>query len=225
MVAIPHDRRRCLVARSAEGSQEFGLAGESRRKTPSRRRHGLRTPLHDKRGARLAILNLNGRLTFGQEDLESRNALERLMKACETRVLPELSGLRKLDSAGMGTLLFAQASFRQAGGNPAILIARPSHVGRSPKHTSKRYSRSSITSRTRSTASSTGAPSSSYDVLELVKSNRAGSVRDRALWRRGVCQLPGECRQFSTGLAVVDSATAVFAGVSRARGTVRRVPR
>jgi anti-sigma B factor antagonist len=76
----------------------------------------------------IAILDLNGSLTFGQEDLEFRNELDRLTKAGETRVLLNLSGLQKLDNVGMGTLLFAQANLREAGGNLAIFIAKPSQV-------------------------------------------------------------------------------------------------
>lgn len=76
----------------------------------------------------IAILDLNGSLTLGQEDLEFRNELDRLKKARETRVVLNLSGLQKLDNVGMGTLLFAQANLRDAGGNLAIFIAKPSHV-------------------------------------------------------------------------------------------------
>jgi anti-sigma B factor antagonist len=76
----------------------------------------------------IAILDLNGHLTFGQEDLKFRNELDRLIRARETRVLLNLSGLRKLDSVGMGTLLFAQARLRGAAGTLTIFIARPSYV-------------------------------------------------------------------------------------------------
>ncbi len=76
----------------------------------------------------IAILELNGQLTFGQEDLEFRNELDRLMRARENRVILNLSELSKLDSAGMGTLLFVQASLREAGGNLAVVIVKPSHV-------------------------------------------------------------------------------------------------
>ena len=76
----------------------------------------------------ITILDLNGYLTFGQEDLKFRNELDRLIRATEIRVLLNLSGLRKLDSTGMGTLLFAQARLRDAGGHLTISIARPSHV-------------------------------------------------------------------------------------------------
>ena len=46
----------------------------------------------------IAILDLNGNLTFGQENLEFRNQLESLIKARQTRVLLNLSELRKLES-------------------------------------------------------------------------------------------------------------------------------
>jgi anti-sigma B factor antagonist len=76
----------------------------------------------------IAILGLSGQLTFGQEVLEFRNQLDRLMRARETRILLNLSELRKLDNDGMGTLLFAQANLREAGGNLAVVIAKPSRV-------------------------------------------------------------------------------------------------
>jgi anti-sigma B factor antagonist len=76
----------------------------------------------------IAILDLNGYLTLGQEDLKFRNELDRLITARATRAVLNLSGLRKLDRAGMGTLLFAQARLREAGGNLTVFIAKPSHV-------------------------------------------------------------------------------------------------
>src|ERR1700748_23710 len=76
----------------------------------------------------IAILGLKGHLTLGQEDLEFRNELDRLKNARSTRVVLNLSNLRKLDNAGMGTLLFAQANLRDAGGNLAIVITKPSQL-------------------------------------------------------------------------------------------------
>ena len=76
----------------------------------------------------IEILDLNGRLTLGQEDLDFRNELDRLVKAGKIRVVLNLNGLRKLDTTGVGTLLFAQAKLRKAGGNLAILSLKPSSV-------------------------------------------------------------------------------------------------
>jgi anti-sigma B factor antagonist len=77
----------------------------------------------------IAILDLNGQLTCGQEDLDFRNELNNLLKIGKARVVLNLSGLRRLDKTGMGTLLFARNRLRDAGGNLAIVIMRPSHVG------------------------------------------------------------------------------------------------
>jgi anti-sigma B factor antagonist len=76
----------------------------------------------------ITILDLNGHLISGQAELEFRNELDRLTRARETRVLLNLSELRKLDNDGMATLLFAQANLREVGGNLAVFISKPSHV-------------------------------------------------------------------------------------------------
>jgi anti-anti-sigma factor len=119
----------------------------------------------------IAILDLNGRLTYGQEDLEFRNELDRLRKARETRVVVNLSNLRKLDSAGMGTLLSAQTNLREAGGDLVIFIARPSHIELiTEAHLEAVFDafhdeQDAINSFFR------GRSFKRYDVLELVKSN------------------------------------------------------
>jgi anti-sigma B factor antagonist len=68
----------------------------------------------------IEILDLNGQLTFGQEDLDFRNEVDRLVKAGKIRVVLNLSDLRKLDTTSLGTLFFAAAKLRKAGGNLAI---------------------------------------------------------------------------------------------------------
>jgi len=125
----------------------------------------------------IAILDLNGRLTFGGEDLEFRNELDRLIKTRETRVLLNLSGLRKLDNAGMGTLLFAHVNLREAGGDLAIFIAKPSHV---ELVTEAHLEAVFEVFRDEQDAINSFFPGRSikrYDVLELVKSNSAGFNR------------------------------------------------
>jgi anti-sigma B factor antagonist len=76
----------------------------------------------------IEVLDLNGQLTFGQEDLDFRNELDGLVKAGKIRVVLNLSNLRKLDTTGLGTLLFAMAKLRKAGGNLAIFNLKPSHM-------------------------------------------------------------------------------------------------
>ena len=76
----------------------------------------------------IEILDLNGHLTFGHEDLDFRAELDRLIKAGKIRVVLNLSDLHKLDTTGLGTLLFALAKLRKAGGNLAIFNIKPSHI-------------------------------------------------------------------------------------------------
>ena len=76
----------------------------------------------------IEILNLNGRLTFGQEDLDFRSELDRLIKAGQVRVALNLGDLRTLDTTGLGTLLFALAKLRKAGGALAIFNIQPTHI-------------------------------------------------------------------------------------------------
>jgi anti-sigma B factor antagonist len=77
----------------------------------------------------IAVLELNGQLTFGQDDLDFRNELDNLLKIGKVRVVLNLSDLRRLDNSGMGALIFARARLRQAGGDLAIVIMQPSQIG------------------------------------------------------------------------------------------------
>lgn len=76
----------------------------------------------------IEILDLSGHLTLGQEDLDFRADLDRLVTAGKIRVALNLSDLHKLDTTGLGTLLFALAKLRKAGGNLAVFNLKPSHI-------------------------------------------------------------------------------------------------
>ena len=76
----------------------------------------------------IEILDLNGHLTLGQEDLDFRRELDTLVKAGKIRIALNLGDLRKLDTTGLGTLLFALAKLRKAGGNLAIFNVKPAHI-------------------------------------------------------------------------------------------------
>jgi len=76
----------------------------------------------------IEILNLNGRLTLGQEDLDFRSELDRLVKAGQLRVALNFADLQQLDTTGLGTLLFALAKLRKAGGSLAICDIKPAHI-------------------------------------------------------------------------------------------------
>jgi anti-sigma B factor antagonist len=76
----------------------------------------------------IEILDLKGCLSFGQEDSDFRNELERLLQSGKTRVALNLDDLRELDPTGLATLLFAREQLRKAGGNLAIFNLHQSHI-------------------------------------------------------------------------------------------------
>ena len=83
--------------------------------------------LHRKKEG-IEILDLKGSLTLGQEDLEFRESLDRLLQSGNIRAALNLDDLRELDSTGLATLLFAREQLRKAGGNLAIFNLHQSHI-------------------------------------------------------------------------------------------------
>jgi anti-sigma B factor antagonist len=76
----------------------------------------------------IEIIDLKGRLTFGQEDLHFRIELDRLVRAGRSRVVLNLNDVSEMDTTGLGSLLFALAKLRKAGGNLALVNLKPSHI-------------------------------------------------------------------------------------------------
>jgi anti-sigma B factor antagonist len=76
----------------------------------------------------IEILTLDGELTFGQEDLDFRKELDRLVHAGKINAVLNLSRLSKLDTTGLGTLLFATEELRKAGGKLAVFNLKQSHI-------------------------------------------------------------------------------------------------
>jgi anti-sigma B factor antagonist len=76
----------------------------------------------------IAILDLKGQLTLGQEDLDFRGELDRLIGAGSLRVALNLGDLHKLDTTGLGTLLSARSKLQQLGGNLVIFDMQPVHL-------------------------------------------------------------------------------------------------
>ena len=74
------------------------------------------------------IVDLKGQLTIGQEDLVFRAELDKLVAAGKLRMALNFSDLSKLDTTGIGTLLFALAKLRKAGGNLAIFELKTTHM-------------------------------------------------------------------------------------------------
>src|ERR1017187_7011525 len=76
----------------------------------------------------IEIVDLKGRLTFGEEDLRFRRELDELVRAGSCRVVLNLNDVSEIDTTGLGTLLFALAKLRKAGGDLALVNLKPSHI-------------------------------------------------------------------------------------------------
>ena len=76
----------------------------------------------------ISILRLEGRLTFGQEDILLNEEIRHALASRRIRLVIDLGGVDKIDSAGVGTLLYSRAELRKAGGGLALANLRPSHM-------------------------------------------------------------------------------------------------
>lgn len=86
----------------------------------------LRITRRDKEG--VSILQLDGRLVFGAEDIDLNDEIRHAIAARRVRLVIDLGGVDKIDSAGLGTLLYARAEVRRAGGGLALANLRPAHM-------------------------------------------------------------------------------------------------
>jgi anti-sigma B factor antagonist len=68
----------------------------------------------------ISILQLKGRLTLGPEDTLLNEEIEHALLMRRSRVVIDLGGVDKMDSAGLGTLLAARAELQRAGGGVAL---------------------------------------------------------------------------------------------------------
>lgn len=76
----------------------------------------------------ISILELKGRLTFGKEDIALNDEIRHALAARRNRVVIDMGGVDRMDSAGLGTLLYARAELRRAGGGLALCGLKPSHM-------------------------------------------------------------------------------------------------
>jgi anti-sigma B factor antagonist len=76
----------------------------------------------------ISILKLKGRLTFGEEDILLNDEIRHALAARRIRLVIDLGGVDKIDSAGLGTLLYARAELRRAGGGLALANLHPAHM-------------------------------------------------------------------------------------------------
>lgn len=76
----------------------------------------------------ISILQLQGRLTFGPEDIVLNDEIRHVLAARRRSLVIDLGGVDKIDSAGLGTLLYARAELRRAGGGLALANLHPAHM-------------------------------------------------------------------------------------------------
>lgn len=76
----------------------------------------------------VSILELRGRLIFGPEDIDLNDEIRRAIAGRRIRMVIDLGGVDKIDSAGLGTLLYARAELRRAGGGLALANLKPAHL-------------------------------------------------------------------------------------------------
>jgi len=69
----------------------------------------------------IIILDLEGRLTAGEESARLREALRELTRAGNARVVLNLRGVDYIDSTGLGTLVIGYTSLKKAGGALVLL--------------------------------------------------------------------------------------------------------
>jgi anti-sigma B factor antagonist len=73
----------------------------------------------------VSILQLTGRLTFGSEEAMLNDEIRRALASRRTRLVIDMAGVDRIDSAGLGTLLYARAELRRAGGGLALAHVHP----------------------------------------------------------------------------------------------------
>jgi anti-sigma B factor antagonist len=76
----------------------------------------------------ISILQLKGRLTLGPEDELLNDEIQHALTLRKVRVVLDLSGLDKMDSAGLGSLLAARAELARAGGGLALANLNSAHM-------------------------------------------------------------------------------------------------
>jgi anti-sigma B factor antagonist len=74
------------------------------------------------------ILDLKGQLTMGPEDQEFRTAIQGNVRAGAIKIILNFEQLKKLDSVGLGTLVFCHVTLRRAGGKLALFGLSQTHM-------------------------------------------------------------------------------------------------
>jgi len=76
----------------------------------------------------VVILDLDGRLVLGEEELALRQRIESLVGGGARQLILNLKGISEIDSSGLGTLEFCAEKFRAAGGKCVLLNLDSTHT-------------------------------------------------------------------------------------------------
>jgi anti-sigma B factor antagonist len=76
----------------------------------------------------IVILDLTGALTSGEGDLALRGRLASLRRSGKVNIVLNLKEVSHIDSSGLGTLVFALAKLRKAGGRLALASVNRAHM-------------------------------------------------------------------------------------------------
>jgi anti-sigma B factor antagonist len=75
----------------------------------------------EERAGDVAILRMAGRLELDDGDIVFRDCVDRLVAQGQTKILLDLKGVDRIDSAGMGMLVSKYLSTRKRGGTIKLL--------------------------------------------------------------------------------------------------------
>jgi anti-sigma B factor antagonist len=76
----------------------------------------------------VVILDLEGRLVLGDEDLELRRRVMSLLESGARKLILNLKDVAEFDTAGLTTLELFAEKFREAGGRSVLLNLDPQHA-------------------------------------------------------------------------------------------------
>ncbi len=74
-----------------------------------------------RRSDSVVILDLQGKIKLGEENLEIHQTLRRLVEEGERKILLNLAGVSSIDSSGLGELIAGYATLQKNGGDLKLL--------------------------------------------------------------------------------------------------------
>ena len=81
----------------------------------------MQLKIEERQAGEVTLLELEGRLTLGDETTAYRERVKQLLDARRNKIIVRLQKISRLDSAGVGILLASVKSARSAGGDLRLL--------------------------------------------------------------------------------------------------------